>query len=79
MWAFQCNLDKIIIFSSFLVVFIICLLLLSEESRDYTKWLKDKVRDEDLADSPLQEKVLLSIKDNIMLHSVSRRSVSSAW
>ena len=79
MWAFQCNLDKIIIFSSFLVVFIICLLLLSEESRDYTKWLKDKVDDVDLADSFLQEKVLSSIEATIMLHIVSRRSVSSAW
>ena len=46
MWAIQCNLDKIIIFTSFLVVLIICGVLVSEgeEGEDYTKWLMDQVR-----------------------------------
>ena len=53
MWAFQCNLDKVIIFTSFLVVLILCGVLLSqsgekgekgEEGEDYTQWLRAQVR-----------------------------------
>ena len=49
MWAVQCNLDKIILSASFLVVLIVCGLLLSEEGevgeegREITQWLLEKV------------------------------------
>ena len=43
MWAIQCNLDKIIIFTSFLVVVIICLVLVTEKGEDYTEWLLERV------------------------------------
>ena len=52
MWAVQCNLDKIILSTSFLVVLIVCGLLLSEEGevgeegREITQWLLEKAREE---------------------------------
>ena len=48
MWAVQCNLDKLIVSTSFLVVLIVCGLLLSEageereEDEDITEWLLGK-------------------------------------
>ena len=48
MWAVQCNLDKLIVSTSFLVVLIVCGLLLSEageeseEGEDITQWLLGK-------------------------------------
>ena len=47
MLALRCNLDKVIIATSFLVFLIISGLLLiqeGEEAEDYTQWLLDKVR-----------------------------------
>ena len=32
MWAVNCNLDKLIIFSSFFLVFILCIFLIQEDS-----------------------------------------------
>ena len=48
MWAVQCNLDKLIVSTSFLLVLIVCGLLLSEageereEGEDITQWLLGK-------------------------------------
>ena len=45
MWAMQCN--KLIIFTSFLVVLIICVVLVSqpgEEGENFSHWLEEKVR-----------------------------------
>ena len=35
MWAVHCNPDKCLIFSSFLLVFILCIFLVGEESNPY--------------------------------------------
>ena len=45
MWAVQCN--KLIIFTSFLLVLIVCSVLVSqpgEEGENYSQWLVEKVR-----------------------------------
>ena len=44
MWAVQCNLDKIILFTSFLVVLIICAVLVSQPGENFSHWLEEKVR-----------------------------------
>ena len=45
MWAIKCNPDKMILFSSFLVVLVVCLMLLCEDGDDYTEWLMENVAD----------------------------------
>ena len=59
MWAIQCKLDKMIIFSSFLVVLIICVVLLTEQGEDYTQWLREKVGEVGGVESLELEKVTI--------------------
>ena len=44
MWLFQCNLEKLFVLTSFIVVFVICLILVTDEdSEGYSDWFMEKM------------------------------------
>jgi hypothetical protein len=47
MWAVHCNPDKCLIFSSFLLVFILCIFLVGEESNSYNPFTGNEVENND--------------------------------
>ena len=44
MWLFQCNLEKLFVLTSFIVVFVICLILVTDDdTENYSDWIMEKM------------------------------------
>ena len=79
MWAIKCNPDKMILFSSFLVVLVVCLMLLCEDGEDYTEWLMENVADLRQEEVEQEVRILCLVMTQPNNHKTKALQVSKTW